>query len=136
LCWFTHGEPYVPYETMIKSMVGSTSSSNNVHGVVDDNSGSYRNIVIDVMWMNQGYVSECSIIDEKPNADVTRFFDLLKDFDEPLWDGCTNHSKLLVIRHVFTIKSEHRLSEVGYDRIVEWVRNILPERNRLELLCC
>jgi len=30
-------------------MVGSTSSSNNVHGVVDDNSGSYRNIVIDVM---------------------------------------------------------------------------------------
>jgi hypothetical protein len=117
-------------------MVGSTSSSNNVHGVVDDNSGSYRNIVIDVMWMNQGYVSECSIINEKPNADVTRFFDLLKDFDEPLWDGCTNHSKLLVIRHVFTIKSEHGLSEVGYDRIVEWVRNILPERNRLELLCC
>jgi hypothetical protein len=42
----------------------------------------------------------------------------------------------LVIRHVFTIKSEHGLSEVGYDRIVEWVRNILPERNRLELLYC
>jgi hypothetical protein len=34
--------------------------------------------------MNQGYVSKCSIIDEKPNADAIRFFDLLKDFDEPL----------------------------------------------------
>jgi hypothetical protein len=41
-------------------MVGSTSSSNNVHGVVDDNNSLYRNIVIDVMWMNQGYVSEYS----------------------------------------------------------------------------
>jgi hypothetical protein len=49
LCWFTHGEPYVPYEAMIKSIVGSTSSSNNMHGVVDDNSSPYRNIVIDVI---------------------------------------------------------------------------------------
>jgi hypothetical protein len=30
-------------------MVGSTSSFNNVHEVVDDNSSLYMNIVIDVM---------------------------------------------------------------------------------------
>jgi hypothetical protein len=28
---------------------------------------------------------------------------------------------------VFNIKSDNRLSEVGYDKIVEWTRNILPE---------
>jgi hypothetical protein len=32
---------------------------------------------------------------------------------------CTNHNKLLVIAQVFTVKLEHGLSEVGYDRVVE-----------------
>jgi hypothetical protein len=33
-------------------MVGSTSSSSNVHEVIDDNSNPYRNMVMDVMRMN------------------------------------------------------------------------------------
>jgi hypothetical protein len=33
---------------------------------------------------------------------------------------------------VFTIKSNHGLSEAGYDKIIEWARNILPEGNRLK----
>jgi hypothetical protein len=33
--------------------------------------------------MNQGNVSQCPIIEEEPNADATRFFDLLKDSNEP-----------------------------------------------------
>jgi hypothetical protein len=36
-------------------MVGSTSSSNNVYRVVDNNSNPYRNIAIDAMRMNQGH---------------------------------------------------------------------------------
>jgi hypothetical protein len=35
------------------------------------------------------------------------FFYLLKDSDEPLWDGCINHNKLLVVAQVFIIKSDH-----------------------------
>jgi hypothetical protein len=56
----------------------------------------------------------------------------LKYFDEPLWDGYTNHKKLSVIAYVFAIKSDYEVSEAGYDRIIEWVRSILPERNRLK----
>jgi hypothetical protein len=89
-------------------------------------------MVMDAMRMNQGNVSQCPIIKEEPNTDTTRFFDLLKDFDEPLWDGCTNHSKLSVIAQVFTIKSDHRLSEVGYDKIIKWARSILPKGNWLK----
>jgi hypothetical protein len=63
---------------------------------------------------------------------LARFFDLLRDSDEPLWDGCTNHSKLSAVAQVFTIKSDHGLSEAGYDKIIEWARSILPERNRLK----
>jgi endo-1,4-beta-D-glucanase Y len=33
---------------------------------------------------------------------------------------------------VFTIKSDHGLSEAGFDRILEWTRNILPEGNKLK----
>ena len=71
-------------------------------------------------------VRGCPIVEEEPNADAARFFDLLRDSDEPLWDGCTNQSKLSAVAQVFTIKSDHRLSEAGYDKIIEWARSILP----------
>jgi len=54
-------------------MVESTSSSSNMHEVVDDN----RNMVMDVMRMNQGYVDQCLIVDEEFNTDMTMFFFLI-----------------------------------------------------------
>jgi hypothetical protein len=39
---------------------------------------------MDAMRMNQGHASQCTIVDEKPNADAKRFFNLLKDSNEPL----------------------------------------------------
>jgi len=60
------------------------------------------------------------------------FLYILKDYDKPLWDGCINHSKLSVIAQVFTVKSNYGLSGIGYDRIVEWARNILPEGNMMK----
>ena len=78
-------------------MVGSTSSASNVYGVVNDNNNPYRNMVMDAMRMNQGNVNQCPIVEEEANADATRFFDLLKDSDEPLWDGCMNHNKLSTV---------------------------------------
>jgi hypothetical protein len=84
LCWFAYGEPYVPYETIVERIVESTFNSSNVYEVVDDNSNPYRNMIIDAMRMNQGYVDQYPVIDEEPNVDATRFFDLLKDSDKPL----------------------------------------------------
>jgi hypothetical protein len=55
----------------------------------------------------------------------------LNDSGELLWDRCTNHNKLLVVAHVFTIKSDHGLNETVYDRIFKWA-NILPKKNRLK----
>ena len=52
LCWFVYREPYVPYETMLEKMIGSTFNSSNVHRVVDDNSDYYKSIVMAVMRMN------------------------------------------------------------------------------------
>jgi len=118
-CWYAHGEVFVRNKRMGERVVWSISSANNVHGVANDNSNPYRNMVMDAMRMNQGNVSQCPIIEEEPNADAARFFDLLKDSDEPLWDDCANNSKLSAIAHVFTIKSDHGLNETGYDKIIE-----------------
>jgi hypothetical protein len=119
LCWYAHGELFVPNESMVERVVRSTSSASNVHEVVNDNINLYRNMDMDAMRMNEGNVSQCPIVEEEPNADATRFFDLLKDSDEPLWNGCTNHSKVSIVAQVFTIKSDHGLSEAGYDKIIE-----------------
>jgi hypothetical protein len=74
--FFAHpyGEPYIPHDTMVERMVKSTSSSSNVCGIVDDNINHYRNMIMNVMRMNHGHASQCSIVDEKPNADATIFF--------------------------------------------------------------
>jgi len=97
LCWYAHEEPYVPLDTLAEMMVGSTSSANNMHRVIDDTSDPYRNMVMDAMEMNQGHTSQCSIIDEELNVDVTRFFDFLKNSDKPLWNGYINHIKFSTI---------------------------------------
>jgi hypothetical protein len=81
-------------------MVCSTSSSNNIHEFVNDNSNPYRSMMMDTMRMNQGYSGEGSFnifLDEKSNIDATKFFELLKDYDESLWDWCKIHNKLSVI---------------------------------------
>jgi len=84
LCWYAHGELFVPHETMVERMLGSTSSASNVHEVVNDNSNPYRTMVMNARRMNQGHVDQCPIIDEEPNADATKCFDFLKDSDKPL----------------------------------------------------
>jgi len=74
LYWYAYGELYVLHGTMVERMIESISSSINMHGVVDDNSNSYKNIVMDAMRINQGYTNQCPIIDEEPNANITEFF--------------------------------------------------------------
>ena len=46
-------------------MVGSTSSASKVHEAANDNTNPYRNMVMDIIRMNQGNVSQCPIIKKK-----------------------------------------------------------------------
>jgi hypothetical protein len=68
---------------MIERMDESTFSASNVHEVETDNNNPYRTMVMDAMRINQRHISQCPIIDEEPNANTTKFFDLLKDSNEP-----------------------------------------------------
>jgi hypothetical protein len=59
-------------------------------------------------------------------------FNLLKYSNKLLWYGYTNHNKLSAIAQVFTIKSDHELSKIDYEKIVACARSILFEGNRLK----
>jgi len=66
---------------MRERVIGSTSSTSNVHEAVNDNTNPYKNMVMDAMRMNQGNVNQCPIVNLM----------------------------------------------IGYDKIIEWTRNILHE---------
>jgi len=100
-------------------MIDSTSSSRNIHGVVDDDNNHYKSMMMDTMRINEGYACEYSSVDKESNVDIVRFFGILKDFDKLLWDRCTNYNKLSIVVQVFTIKLDRALSIASYDRIVK-----------------
>lgn len=97
LCWYAHKKPCVPHDTMIKMMVGLNSNANNMHKVIDDNSNSYRSMIMDAMRMTKDDVSQSLIIYKELNIDSTMFLNLLRYSNKPSWDSCTNHNKLPII---------------------------------------
>jgi hypothetical protein len=58
LDWFAHLKQYVRYETMLKMMVDSTSSSSNIHVFITGNINSYRSMEMSAMKMNYDYLSK------------------------------------------------------------------------------
>ena len=84
MCLFALGEFYVPNNTILERIVGTTSSCNNIYEVLDDNSNHYISIMMDVMRMNHDYSGEDLSVDEKPNMYAGRLFKILKYSDELL----------------------------------------------------
>ena len=75
LCWFTPVKSYVLYETIVKKMAKSISSSNNVYEVVDDNNNHCKSMMMNAMRMNQDYADECSIMIKNQMQTQLSFFD-------------------------------------------------------------
>ncbi|XP_042379879.1 uncharacterized protein LOC121972257 [Zingiber officinale] len=69
--------------------------------------------------------------EQPPNSEAQKFFDLLKDADEPLWNGCKNHTKLSAVTQLLNLKSEYNLPEACYDRLMSIIKSMLPESDNL-----
>jgi hypothetical protein len=41
-------------------------------------------MIMDAMRINQDHVNQCPIVNEEPNINATRYFNLLKDYNESL----------------------------------------------------
>jgi len=83
----SHERLYIIYETMLEKIISSISSSIDLYEILDNNSNHYMSMVINEIWINHVYSGEDSHsipLDEEPNEDATRFFELLKGSDKPL----------------------------------------------------
>ncbi|KAL7614981.1 hypothetical protein Lser_V15G06214 [Lactuca serriola] len=68
---------------------------------------SYREMVMDAAGPD--FIT--STLDEEPNAEDKKFFDMLEAADKELWSGCKKVTQLSVIARLLNIKSEYRIHE-------------------------
>ena len=96
-----------------------------------ENRNPYVDMVIDAMDDDLSEDSEDQNLDEDPNPPASKFYTLLRDVDEPLWDGCHKHTKLSAISQLLNLKSEFNMSESCYDRMIVIIKSMLPETEKL-----
>ncbi|CAH9117021.1 unnamed protein product [Cuscuta epithymum] len=101
---------------------------NQNFGFEDMPSCSYRQMVMDAAGPD---FIPTRIMDEEPNAEDKKFFDMLEATDKPLWPGCEKLSQLSIVSRLLNIKSEFRLSEQCFDAICQLFKDALPEDNNM-----
>ncbi|XP_020550342.1 uncharacterized protein LOC110012142 [Sesamum indicum] len=116
--WYAHGE-----SVNTRDDVGGSSTAPQVE------TSRYRTMVMDAI--GHEFSSNFTCAEQLPNPEAQKFFNLLKDADEPLWDGCKNHTKLSAVAQLLSIKSEYNLPEACYDRLVSTIKSMLPEDEKL-----
>ncbi|KAL0293579.1 UNVERIFIED_CONTAM: hypothetical protein Scaly_3139200 [Sesamum calycinum] len=94
--WYAHGESL----NRINDASGSLSVSN-------EEGSRYRAMVMDALGPELILNQICE--EQPPNPKAQKFFDLLKDVDEPLWDGCKNDTKLSAVAKLLNIKSVYNI---------------------------
>ncbi|KAJ7963951.1 Transposon protein, putative, CACTA, En/Spm sub-class [Quillaja saponaria] len=87
-------------------------------------------MVLDAAGLDFNWDDE-SRIREEPNCDAQNFYDLLKNADEPLWEGCDWHSRLSAVTQLLNYKSEFNMSESLYDRLISIIKGMLPKDDKL-----
>ncbi|WCJ43095.1 hypothetical protein M5689_023857 [Euphorbia peplus] len=70
-------------------------------------------------------------IEEDPNPKAQQFFDMLNSADTEVFPGCQKHSQLSITARLLNLKSEHRLSERCYDSVIEVIKELILEENKL-----
>ena len=107
--WLSHGE---------RVSKGSTSSPTQTNP--------YREMVVDAFGdVDQSFLEEAALVEEEPNAEAKKFFELLKLAQEPLYDG-SNISVLEMASRMINLKSEYNLPHRCVDGFGSLLSDALP----------
>jgi hypothetical protein len=74
---------------------------------------------------------EAKDLEEDLNPLPARFYNLLRDADKPLLDGCKKHTKLSAVTQLFNLTSDFFMSESCYERMIVIIKSMLPDSKRL-----
>ncbi|GLT53591.1 hypothetical protein SLA2020_268510 [Shorea laevis] len=69
--------------------------------------------------------------EQGPTEDAKKFFDLLKDSEEPLWSGCTEHSIFSAIVGLHNLKCEGGWSNASFTKLLGFLKGIVPSDAKL-----
>lgn len=108
--WVRHGEDDVPVQ--------------NNSSIQRESRNPYVDMVIDAT--RHQFDQEDRNKTEEPNPNAAKFYKLLADAEQPLWEGCKTHSTLSVISMLMNIKSEHNMSQSCFDRVISCLKSMLP----------
>nr|GMD55942.1 uncharacterized protein LOC109168299 [Ipomoea batatas] len=116
--WRFHGEANlrvdVDQDVGAPSQIASEEASNAYHTMVMDAAGPEFNV---------------DEIEELPNPEAQKFYDMLKAADQELWPGSKKHSQLSVVARLMSLKSENHISEKCFNQFTELMKEVAPEDN-------
>lgn len=100
-------QPHNAMENMVHDAFGFTQSSSNSI----DPSSENKKEELKSMW----------------DEDKVKFFELLKDVNQPLYDGCTNYSKLSFLTKFYHIKCLCGISDKEMTMIIELLKDVFVD---------
>ncbi|KAH1225772.1 hypothetical protein GmHk_11G032602 [Glycine max] len=70
-------------------------------------------------------------MEENPNLEAQKFFDMLATAQAPLWEGCEHHSKLSASLAYLSLKSDYNMSKGCSNRMVPLMDDTMPKNNTM-----
>ncbi|XP_039128928.1 uncharacterized protein LOC120265079 [Dioscorea cayenensis subsp. rotundata] len=143
-CWFFHGER-VPSSTQKarNTFIGPSSSAShnqtshlrpdnmeellqdafNMHHV--DNDGLPSSSDEFNVEVNDGGETLRGVVDEQPSKEAAKFYKLLEDMNDKLYEG-SNHSRLYFCIRLFHLKCMCGMTAKGLDYLIEFLKEFFP----------
>ncbi|KAL4582967.1 hypothetical protein LXL04_007530 [Taraxacum kok-saghyz] len=123
--WDRHGETSV----RSSSSVGSTSSGIDYSNTSlnEQHEPSYTDMILDAAGPD--FITR--MVDEEPNPEDKKLFDMLNLADRELWPNCEKVTQLSVVDRLLNIKSEYRLPEQCFNSFCQLMKDGLPEDNTM-----
>ncbi|KAK1396038.1 hypothetical protein POM88_005901 [Heracleum sosnowskyi] len=112
--WSSHGERFVHKDTHVGE------SSNRV-----DYRGDYIQMVMDAAGPEMFDVE----MDEEPNPDAKKFYELLDAASKPLYPGSEKHTQLSFISRILNVKCENKMSNSAFSDVLQLIKEVIPEPN-------
>jgi Transposase family tnp2/Domain of unknown function (DUF4218)/Transposase-associated domain len=113
--WSHHGE-----EDII-------SSSENIE--VGGSSNAFVDMVQDVAGPNFD-VNDFEL-EEPPNPEAQKFFDMLQAAKQPLFAGCEKFTQLSYVARMMNMKSEDGISQKSYDKFLDISKDLVPDSKNI-----
>ncbi|KAK1402846.1 hypothetical protein POM88_002451 [Heracleum sosnowskyi] len=68
-------------------------------------------------------------MDEEPNPDAKKFYELLDAASKPLYPGSEKHTQLSFISRILNVKCESKMSNSAFSDVLQLIKEVIPEPN-------